>query len=108
MNIQNVKNETLMKLTAKEIGELGLLNYGVMTYKGVLKQRVKNFKTVKVSEKETWFTVEDEGWRVEFIEIQAPSPLALDDEKHFAMRNWNEQFGYNEHLAPLAGLPFLR
>lgn len=40
-----IKNETIAKLTRDEIGKLGLLNIGVYTYKGTLKCRVKGLKT---------------------------------------------------------------
>lgn len=100
MNIQNIKNETLAKLTSKEIGALDLLNHGVMTYRGQLKSRVKGFKMVKVSEIETHFTL---GGTFEFVEIQSD-----DDEKHFAMRCRDEDGKYLEFVAPLAGLPFLK
>lgn len=45
-----IKNETIAKLTRDEIGKLGLLNIGVYTYKGTLKCRVKGLKTTMKTE----------------------------------------------------------
>lgn len=41
IKVNEIKNETIAKLTRDEIGKLGLLNVGVYTYKGTLKCRVK-------------------------------------------------------------------
>ena len=104
MDINKVRNATLAKLDAREIGELDLLNHGVMTYRGTLKTRVRGCKTVKVSEVETDF--EEEDFRTEFIKI---APSDYSDEDHWAMRIWNKNTDkYLEHLMPLYGLKFLR
>lgn len=69
MNINNIKNETLHKLTAEEIGDLDLCNYGVGLYRGELKSRKRGFKTVVVSDHEVHFVAD--VCRVEFVEIVA-------------------------------------
>lgn len=104
MNIQKIQNDTLAKLTAKEIGELDLLNHGVMTYKGILKSRVRGYETLKVSEKETHF-ISEAGYGVaEFIQIVSDT-----EEKHYAMRVREAGTDrYEEEIMPLAGLQFLR
>ena len=67
MNINKIKNETLRKLTAREIGDLDLCNHGVGLYRGELKSRKKGVKAVKVSDYEFHFvgTVS----RIEFVKI---------------------------------------
>lgn len=67
MNINKIKSETLHKLTAEEIGNLDLLNYGVGLYRGELKSRKAGLKTTKVSEYEIHF--EGTAKRIEFVKI---------------------------------------
>lgn len=103
MDINSIKNETLAKLTAEEIGELGLLNLGVMTYRGELKSRRQGFKTEKVSEIQTNFNHIGYPFTVEFIKIQQTG-----DTEEWAMRVYYPDKGYNIHLIPLAGIDFLK
>lgn len=103
ININSIRNETLAKLTSKEIGELGLLNCGVMTYKGELKSRVKGWKTEKISDKEVHFIAED-GFVTEFIQIASE-----DEEAHWAMRIWHsDPKSYQKFFVPLHGCKFFR
>ena len=102
MNIQNIENKTIAKLTADEIGELGLLNHGVMTYRGELKTRVKGFKTVNSGAERHFY--DEEGNHAEFFKIVSTE----EDVDHWAMRIWLYQKGYSEDLTPLFGLKFLK
>lgn len=102
-NINRIKNETIQKLTAEEIGELGLVNRGVMLYKGTLKSRRQGWKTEKVGDRQTNF-ISQNGFRVEFIRIQQ-----VREEPEWAMRIFNIQNdSYSTLVHPLAGLDFLK
>lgn len=104
MDIQKIQNDTLAKLTAEEIGDLDLLNHGVITYRGQLKSRCRGYETLKVSDKETHF-ISEAGWGVaEFIEI-----VSDGEEKHYAFRVREAGTDkYEEMVMPLAGLQFFR
>ena len=103
MNIQNIKNETIHKLNRDEIGELGLLNYGVFTYKGNLKSRKNGFKTVKPCEWQVNFELD--AYRVEFIQIEQ-----VADEPEWAMRVFQklDNQGYTTMVNVLWGCEFLK
>ena len=102
MDTNRIRNTTLAKLSAREIGELDLLNHGIMTYRGTLKTRVRGFKTIKVSETEIDFDEED--FRTEFIKLASE-----DGETHWATRIWNKNTeSYLIAMMPLYGLRFLR
>lgn len=47
-----IKNETIKKLTAEELNDLGCINIGIVPLKGKAKQRVKGFKTTLKTETE--------------------------------------------------------
>lgn len=64
-----VKNATLAKLTADEIGLFGLYELGICAYHGELKARRKGFKTTKENEYQTNYTTNNGGLRFEFIKI---------------------------------------
>jgi len=103
MNINNIKNETLAKLTAKEIGELGLLDCGVMTYKGQLKTKRNGF-TVENGDGVRSFTNSKTDMRYDFVKIQS-----VDDVDHYAMRVYDIFCEtYCDFLQPLAGIDFLK
>lgn len=107
MNINRIKNETLHKLTAEEIGALGLCNFGVGLYRGELKSRRKGLKTVKVSEDEIHF--EGTTNRVEFIKI-----VSVGDTQEWAARiykmpvNPNQQGEYETYPMGIFGCDFFK
>ena len=106
LNINNIKAETLAKLTSDEIGKLDLLNYGVMTYKGTLKTKRNGYKVCKISEIATNFVDKNNEWIYEFIRIQSDPN---SEENHYAMRIYNVERGeYIEFCAPMIGIDFLR
>lgn len=90
MNIQNIKNETLHKLTAQEIGELGLCNEGVGLYKGELKTRFNGMK--RTSEDGITFTFEGTVAKIEFTEIDSGD----SEERHWAARIYRKPTRPNE------------
>ncbi len=59
-----VLNETIKKLTSKEIGSLGLYDQGIYTYKGVAKSRVKGLKTTFKTDSEIHYESEFCRWEV--------------------------------------------
>jgi len=103
MNIQNISNETIRKLNAPEIGELGLVNHGVFTYHGTLKTRKQGFTREVVSDWQTNF-VSSNGYRVEFIKIEQTS-----DKPDYAMRVYDmSKERYSEEFHILFGCDFFR
>ena len=103
MDISRIKNETLHKLTWEEIGTLGLLNEGIVTYRGTLKARAKGYKTEVINEWQTNFI--GEFFRVEFIKIQQTST----DRTDYAMRTVDlETNEYFKAFNIMAGLKFLK
>ena len=107
MDINRIENSTLAKLTAKEIGALGLCNYGVGLYKGELKSRRNGLKTIKVSEKEIHF--EGTVSRIEFVQI-----VSDGSEKHWAARIFrkpsypNEIGKYDTYPMGIFGCDFIK
>ena len=67
LDANKIKNDTIHKLNRLEIGDLGLCNVGVYLYKGELKSRIKDFKTVKINDWQTNFERDD--IRLEVIKI---------------------------------------
>ena len=102
IDINRISNETLHKLTWEEIGELDLLNHGVMTYHGELKSRVKGWKRETVSEYQTNF-VSPFGLTVEFITTQKTNLGGTE----YAYRV-REDGKYAEQVNPLGGLKFIK
>lgn len=99
-----IQNYTLHKLSASEIGELGLCNHGIMLYKGNLKSRRNGWKTERPHEWEVHFIG---TWqRVEFIRLPFNPILGVDE---WAMRifdcNKNE---YVNWVMPLSGIDFFK
>lgn len=107
MNIQNIKNETLHKLTAREIGDLDLCNYGVGLYRGELKSRKKGVKTIRVSEDEIHF--EGTVARIEFVKI-----VSVGEVQEWAARiykkptNPNEEGRYETYPMGIVGCDYFK
>lgn len=97
-----IKNETIAKLTRDEIGKLGLLNVGVYTYKGTLKCRVKGLKTTVKTDEKQFF--ENDNVRWEAIKI-----VATCDETEYAIRCYNKiKDEYEEFYPILIGCDFFK
>lgn len=106
MNIQNIKNSTLAKLTAKEIGELGICNYGVGLYKGELKTRRAG--VTRKSEDGVVFTFEYNVVRYEFIALPSTDEMYWEG-KHWALRIFDKLAGkYTEYPTGIIGCEFIR
>lgn len=92
-----IKNETIAKLTRVEIGKLGLLNVGIYTYKGVLKCRVKGLKTTVKTDEKQFF--ENDSVRWEAIKI-----VVTCDEPEYAVRCYDKiKDEYEEFYPALLG-----
>lgn len=72
MDINNIQNSTLAKLTKEEIEALGLVNCGVGLYRGDLKTRYNGMKRQSNDGVTFWF--EGTGARIEFTEIVSTDP----------------------------------
>lgn len=102
MNIQNISNETIRKLNAREIGELDLVNNGVFTYHGTLKARKQGLKREVVNEWQTNFY--NAVYRIEFIKIEQTSETT-----DYAMRVYDsEREEYLKDLNILYGCEFFK
>ena len=97
-----IKNETIAKLTRDEIGKLGLFSIGVYTYKGTLKCRVKSLKTTVKTDEKQFFENDNVRWEV--IKI-----VATCDETEYAIRCYNKtKDEYEEFYPVLAGCDFFK
>lgn len=107
MKIQNIKNETIHKLNRHEIGDLGLVNHGVMLYKGELKTRKPGLKRTVVNDWQINF--EGTVAVLEFIKIE---PTLTETEWAMRIRQKSiypdmDDF-YIEDINPLLGCDFFR
>lgn len=64
-----LNNETIKKLTIKELNDLGCANIGIMPVRGIAKQRVKGLKTTLKTDTETHYEGENIRW--ELIKTQS-------------------------------------
>lgn len=97
-----IKNETIAKLTRNEISNFGLLNVGIYTYKGKLKCRVKGLKTTVKTDEKQFF--EDDNIRWEVIKI-----VATCDEAEYAIRCYDKiKDEYKEFYPVLIGCNFFK
>ena len=101
--IDRIKNSTLAKLTAGEIGVLGLCNEGVGLYRGELKTRYNGMS--RKTEDGITFTFEGEESRIEFTKIVTENCA----EKHWAARIWNKvSESYETYPMGIFGCRFFR
>ena len=102
IDLSEISNYTLSKLTRNEIGSLGLMNMGIYTYKGTLKNRVKGFKTTAKTDALQYF--ENDKIRWEVIKI---IPVAYECE--YAVRLFNKTTDEYETFYPvLNGCEFFK
>lgn len=100
--IQNIQNSTLAKLTAREIGDLDLCNYGIGLYRGELKTRYNGMS--RKSADGVTFTYEGTARRIEFTEI-----VSEGETREWAARIWNkEQDKYETYPMGIMGCDFFR
>lgn len=102
MNINNITNRTLSKLTAQEIGNLDLCNYGVGLYRGDLKSRYNGMR--RQTEDGITFTYEWANGRIEFTEIES-----AEEVREWAARIYNkERNEYETYPMGITGCQFFR
>ena len=102
IDLSEISNYTLSKLTRNEIGSLGLMNIGIYTYKGTLKNRVKGFKTTAKTDTLQYFENDNVRWEV--IKI---IPVAYECE--YAVRLFNKTTDEYETFYPvLNGCEFFK
>ncbi len=98
-----IKNETIAKLTKDEIGKLGLNNIGVYTYKGTLKCRVKGLKTTVKTDEKQFFENDNVRWEA----IKIVETCGYEDE--YAIRCYNKiNDEYEEFYPVLQGCYFFK
>ena len=93
IDLSEISNYALSKLTMAEIWGLGLMNAGISTYQGELKKRVKGFKTRIITDRIQYF--EDDNVRWEVIKIV---PRSIKNE--YAVRLFNKHLACYEDLYP--------
>lgn len=98
-----IKNATIKKLTREEIAELGLYAYGIYTYKGQVKSRVKGLKTTYKTEDEVHFEGEHLRWEVVTI-------VATNDEgvTEYAIRCFDKDDNRYSDYQIIAGIAFMK
>ena len=102
IDINEVENKTLAKLTAKEIGLFGLCNSGIGLYKGELKTRYNGMK--RTSEDGVTFIFHGENWNIEFTEIVSEGEC-----REWAARVFNNTFKkYEPYPMGITGCGFFR
>ena len=95
-------NETIKKLTNKEMNDLECMNIGICLYicDAGLKSRVKGFKTTLKSEDEMHYETDDFKFTFEFIKMSDGT---------FAFRVFNNDTDeYENFVEPLWGMRFIR
>ena len=102
IDLSEISNYTLSKLTRNEIGCFGLYNMGIYTYKGALKKIVKGFKITAQCHNVVYY--ENDNVRWEIIRI---IPVAYESE--YAVRLYNKETGEYETFYPvLNGCEFFK
>ena len=94
IDLSEISNYALSKLTMAEIWGLGLMNAGISTYQGELKKRVKGLKTRIITDRIQYF--EDENVRWEVIKIV---PRSVKNE--YAVRLFNKHLECYEDFYPV-------
>lgn len=92
-------NETIKKLTNKEMNDIGCFSIGIVLVRGIAKSRVKGCKTTLKTKDEIHY--ETESSRFELIK------LASDND--FAFRYFNKTLGkYEDFVQPLVAINFVK
>ena len=94
INLSQISNYTLSKLTRDEIYCFGLINAGIYTYQGKLKSRVKGFKTTLKTDTIQYF--EDDSVRWEVIKI-----VPHNFKNEYAVRLFNKHLECYEDFYPV-------
>ena len=94
IDLSEISNYALSKLTRDEIYGLGLMNAGICAYQGELKKRVKGLKTRMFTDRLQYF--EDDNARWEVIKIV---PRSVKNE--YAVRFFNKHLDCYEEFYPV-------
>ena len=94
IDLSQISNSTLSKLTRDEIYCFGLMNAGIHAYRGELKKRVKGFKTRILTDRIQYF--EDDNVRWEVIKI-----VPRNFKNEYAVRFFNKHLECYEDFYPV-------
>ena len=94
IDLSQISNYALSKLTRDEICGLGIMNAGICTYQGELKKRIKGFKTRIITDRIQYFENEDERWEV--IKI-----VPRNFKNEYAVRLFNKHLDCYEEFYPV-------
>lgn len=104
LRANEIKNETIAKLTRHEIGILGLNTVGIYTYKGELKSRLRGLKTTLKTDEQVNYESETVRW--EMVKIVSSNDEGTNE---YALRCYNkEKEQYEEFYQVLIGCEFFR
>lgn len=103
-----ISNETIKKLTVKELNDLGCGIIGIYTYKGQLKTRTKGFKRVQLDEKEFYFTSDDGMVQFVFIKTADETEVEQWAVRRACMTNNDNIMHYEESWQVLWGCSFFK
>lgn len=98
IDLSEISNFAISKLTRDQICGLGLMSAGICTYQGSLKKRVRGFKTRMITDRIQYF--EDDNVRWEVIKIV---PRSVDNE--YAVRLFNKHLECYEDSYPVLVIP---
>ena len=94
IDLSEISNYAISKLTRDEICGLGLMSAGICTYQGELKKRVKGFKTRILTDRIQYF--EDDNVRWEVIKI-----VPRNFKNEYAVRFFNKHLECYEDFYPV-------
>ena len=101
IDLSEISNHAISKLTRDQICGLGLMSAGICTYHGELKKRVKGFKTRLFTDTIQYFENDDVRW--EFIKI-----VPHNFKNEYAVRLFNKHLECYEDLYPVIPTNFFK
>ena len=94
IDLSDISNYAVSKLTRDQICGLGLMSAGIYTYQGDLKKRVKGFKTRLITDRIQYFENDDVRWEV--IKI-----VQCSVKNEYAVRCFNKHLECYEDFYPV-------
>lgn len=104
-----ITNETIKKLTNKEMNGLQCSMYGIMLYRGTIKKRIKSDTTKVTLATDSEVHFENAYCRHEFIKLASTSIFDGKEEQDWAYRVFiKEHNEYEQSVQVLNGLYFIK
>lgn len=99
VNMMNIKNETIKKLTNEELQTFGVFSAHIISVKGKPKTRVKGLKTTLRTETEIHY----EGEKVRYEVIRT----ADEYQRQYVVRLYDKENEKYDWLSPLIAVQFM-